>query len=429
MSVLLRAASLPSVGLALALSACTAPGPLGAEPPVRVPGAASPSPWVTVEVIHASSSPAVTTETAPEAPSGAELSAILFDDQVIPEFDILLSEAALRSLRQDPYVYVEGGLVYEGAVFSPVGVRLKGQNSFLPVDEKPSLKIKLDAYVPGMNLLGLEELTLNNMRSDTSMMHERVAYRMFREAGVPASRAGHALVSINGESRGLYAHVETVDENLLAQWYPDLGSMWELWDTDFREAWIPDFQHEEGVDDRTALYATADALEIADDHNQWLATAQHVDGDQFLDFTAVSAIVGQFDSYPWRSPGDDCHVYQDVASGLLQFLPHGTDETFSDPRFDFTDDDGTGLVLDSCLDDEELCEPAYLERLWEIQVLSEEVDLIGYAQRVRAQIEPYVRDDTYRPYSLDAVHQEQDDMLSFLRNRPHRLEELVGPRP
>ena len=31
--------------------------------------------------------------------------------------------------------------------------------------------------------------------------------------------------------------------------------------------------------------------------------------DSYLDYWAVSAVVGQFDSYPYGVPGDDCHVY------------------------------------------------------------------------------------------------------------------------
>jgi spore coat protein CotH len=367
--------------------------------------------------------PVVIEEFSPDAPTGFDEAAELFRDDVIPEFELELSDEAIDALRSDPYTWVEGALVYEGARFEPVGIRLKGQNSFLPIDEKPSLKVKLDEYVDGLDLLGLEEIAFDNMSTDFSMMHERVSYRLFREVGVPAARANHAVIRVNGEDRGLYTMVENVDEDLLELWYPDSsGVMWELADVEFTDVYVDWFELESGPDDRAALQAIADALELGG-KAAYDAAADWVDWDQFVDFVAAAAVAGQFDCYPWRSPGDDAHLYFDPADGKMDFLPHGMDETFvRETRSVY---DGSGLLFAACLADPG-CADDYESSIWDAQAIAESIDLLGYAKEVRDQIEALAEDDPARPYTMADVEAGQDEMLDFIENRADQLSALIG---
>jgi len=64
------------------------------------------------------------------------------------------------------------------------------------------------------------EVALNNMVQDPSLIHEQLAYMLFRDAGVPAPRSGYARVFVNGELYGLYATIEVIDySEFLGQWY------------------------------------------------------------------------------------------------------------------------------------------------------------------------------------------------------------------
>ena len=199
-------------------------------------------------------------ESVPEA---GDVSEELLHEDAIVEFDLDLPAASIVSLRSAPRTYVEGSLTYRGRTLSPIGVRLKGQNSFQPIDEKPSFRIELDHYVPGGEIFGLDDLTLNNMSSDPSMMHERFAYKVARLNGVPASRASYAFIRVNGDAYGLYAHIEHVERRMLERWYPDAtGSLYEVGDLDFVTADIPLFEHESGVDDRSKLHDLAAALTL-----------------------------------------------------------------------------------------------------------------------------------------------------------------------
>ena len=150
----------------------------------------------------------------PEILPTIDYSDLLFDDHALPEFHITLSPASFSALESDPYTYVEGTFTFKDETFENVGVRTKGQNSWRPINEKPSLKVKLD-WKEDQKLYGLEEITLNAMNDDSTMMHERLAYRFYREAGIPAARATHAWVVINDEPYGLYTHIETVDRDFI----------------------------------------------------------------------------------------------------------------------------------------------------------------------------------------------------------------------
>jgi hypothetical protein len=300
----------------------------------------------------------------------------------------------------------------------PVGVHLKGNDSFLPIDEKPSLKVKFNWRLPNLDLLGMQEIALDNMSSDASMMHERLAYRLFREAGLPAARANHATVSINGDDRGLYTLVENEDDEFLGLRYADpSGSMWEFADVEFQDIFIDWFEIETGSDDRTALRAISGAMLALD---RYQAASPYVDWRQFVDFTAACAVVGQYDSYPWRSPGDDVHLYFDPADGKMEIIPHGLDETFvRDTRDVF---DAPGLLMQACLADPG-CADDYRASLWDLQGVAESFDLHAFAQRVQHEIQPFVEADPRRPYSRTEVHTAQDDTLSFI---DHRHDELVN---
>lgn len=362
-----------------------------------------------------------------EVPDADDLSEDFYDHGAIVYAELELSYSALRSLRRDPDTWVEGSFHYDGRTYGPIGVRTKGENSFLPIDRKASLKLSFDKFVSGGRFLGLEEITFNNMSNDISMMHERVAYYMYRHAGVPSARANHAWLKLNGEDYGLFANVETVDENLIARWFTDPeGTLFEVHDVDFADEYVDSFTLEYGEDDRTNLQGVADAMEVASGARAIALVGEHLSVDSYLDYWAVSAVVGQFDSYPYGVPGDDCHVYDDPVTGVLHFLPHGVDETFYSPSNDIT---GVyGVLSEQCLDSA-LCSREWETRVWEMQELAESIGLVDFALQVSLQIAEHVAADPGRPYDQDDVLEYQDGMLVFIEERAAALEAQIGARP
>lgn len=350
----------------------------------------------------------------------------LFEDVVVTELAIELAPAAFDALLAEPRVYVPGVVRYGDEVYDPVGVRLKGNGSFQPIDQKPSFKISFDEYDPDLEFHGLEKLVLNNMANDPSSMHERLAHRVYREAGVPDVRSGHGFVTLNGEPYGLYVVDENVDEDLLKRFWADPdGPMWEIFDADFTSEGVLSFEHEEGVDDRATLVAVGALLDTIEP-TDWAALAPYVDDDAFLRYWAVSAVIGQFDAWPYSFPGDDVHIYQDPADGRLDFVPHGCDETFADPLrpVDFV----YGSIADACLADP-ACADRFAAEVWSVQALTESIDLLAYADEIQLALAPWLGDDrraAHTPEDRQAAH---DAFLAFVTGRPTALADVLGPRP
>jgi len=347
----------------------------------------------------------------------------VFQDDEVPVFTLSIPGDSWDELQEQTAFdqwYVEADLEVDGQVLESIGIRTKGENSWRPIADKASLKLQLDFLVSGQEFRGLKEITLQAMNEDRAMMHERVAYRLYREAGVPASRAQHAQVVINGESYGLYTNLETVDKRMMRQWFDDDdGPLWEVWDVDFYDDYVPDFQLEYGPDDRTRLQATADALEL-EPEPALDAVLASFDLDLFLRYWAVSGYVGQYDAYPFREPGDDCHVYDDPESGQLKFIPHGVDESWYDPGRVITD--GVyGLVAEHCLE-VPACMATFEQHVRDVLDIAEQIDLLGYFDTVQAQIAGLTVADDHKDYSDDEVATYQAAMREMIVERRAVLE-------
>lgn len=364
----------------------------------------------------------------PEAiPAAGDLSEHFLGYDEMPRLEILVSPAGVAQLETQPFVYVPGTLVFEGRMYGPVGVRCKGQNSFLPFSQKPSLRINVSEYDLEAKFWGLKDLTLNNMSGDFSMMHERLAYLVMREAGVPASRANHLLLTVNGQFYGLYNNLETVKKKMVGRWFTDSeGPLFEATDVDFVANYISRYELESGPDDRSLLSGLAAALTMPSADAAMTGAGAFVDMNRFRRFWAVASVIAQFDSFPYSMPGDDYYVYADPTSSRLSFMPWGMDETFYSGQIDVTN---VSSVLARRCKESPACFQAYQAEVWEVQALTEEIDLLGERERVMAQIAPYVQMDTRKPYTNEIVAESQGHLYWFISERRSKLNAMFSPPP
>jgi hypothetical protein len=340
-------------------------------------------------------------------------------DESLPAFELRIDAADVAALEADPRTYVEATIVYGGEELGPVGVKVKGQNSFLPFSQKPSLRININEYVEDATLWGLKDLTLNNMSTDTSMMHERLAYHVARQADLPASRANHVQLTVNGQFYGLYMAIETVKRRMISEHFEDAdGSLFEATDVDFQPAMVAGYVLEEGPNDRTKLMGLANALTNPDASAAIAAAAQYVDLAHFQRYWAVGTVIGQFDAFPYSLPGDDYFVYADPRTSKLWFLPWGMDETFF--AADFPPMQINSVLAQKCLA-APACRQPYLAKVWEILAMTEAMNLEGERLRVQAEIAPVVGRDTRKPYDAAAVTEGQTQQGYFIRGRRQML--------
>jgi spore coat protein CotH len=349
----------------------------------------------------------------------------LLGADVTPEIGLVIDEAGVASLRAEPRTYVKATLQFDGVSYYPVGVRLKGQNSFLPFDEKPSLRIKVDEYIEDVTIHGLKDLTLNNMSSDASMMHEVLAYHVAREAGLPASRANHATVTINGEPYGLYANVETIKKRMIGGSFADNGgSLFEATDVDFAPQYVDAYELESGPDDRTEIAGLADALTRASATDAISAAGAFIDMAHFQEFWAMESVVGQFDAFPYSFPGDDIYVYADPTSGHLWLIPSGMDETFFAADFSPAQ---TQSVLAARCKESPACYQGYVDATWTLLGETETWGLEAERARIQDEIAPLVAADTHKPYTMAEVTEGQAQLGYFIRGRRATLGNFLPP--
>lgn len=226
-----------------------------------------------------------------------------------------------------PFNWYQADITIDGETVAQIGVHKKGFLGSLEV-ERPGLKVKFDHFVAGQEYLGLERMTLNNVRQDPTLVRTCLAYQTFRDAGMPAPRCNYATVSVNGEDLGVYVNVETLDAEFLARHFADPGGvLYEGTLSDFREEFVPTFEIEtnELTADRAPLEAVADALLVPDSQ---LAAALEplVDLDAFYSFWALEVITGHWDGYAANT--NNFYVYADPSDGRLRFLPWGPDAAF-----------------------------------------------------------------------------------------------------
>lgn len=388
------------------------------EPPTNRPE--PPDPTVDTDEPPDTDPPDPTTPTEPEPVVGGEW---LLETDAVRDLYLVIGHDELDSLAVAPDSWVPANVTIGDLEVVRIAVRLKGNGSFQPIDQKPSFKISADRYVEGQELDGLDDLALNNMVTDASFLRERLAYEAYREAGVPAPRSAHVRLVVNGEPYGLYLLMEGVDKRFLERWYDDgEGPLYEMFDVEFTPSAVWQFEHDGGPDDRSALVGLADVL--ADPQSRLSEdAAPFLDLDRFVAYFGASAVVGQFDAYPYSVPGDDVYLYVDPADGKIDFLPHGADESFTDA---FRPADYVfGLLAIRCLEDP-ACDAAWNDAVWAAQTAIEDTSLVDSLDGWWSDISDVAQADPKVPWTLQESVTAYDAVRAFVDGRRARLEEMPG---
>ncbi len=227
------------------------------------------------------------------------------------------------------YTYFPGTITIDGTKVERVGIRKKGFIGSV-TSQNPSLKVDFGEYVGDLEFSGMKRLTLNNNLQDPSRMHQFLTYYLFRKAGVPAPRCNFARVTVNGDYKGLYSHVESIKKPFLARHFQDTsGNLYEGRRSDLRSGWLTTFEKKTNRQqaDRQDLEAVARALE-REDEQLMEAVEQVVDLDAFFRFWAMECLLGHWDGYAENL--NNFYLYRDPSSEKFHFIPWGADEALGD---------------------------------------------------------------------------------------------------
>jgi spore coat protein CotH len=276
----------------------------------------------------------------------------LFAQGEIPRVRLELSDEAMDQLRRNPRKYVAGAVVERVAKgerrYTNVSIRLKGgPGSFRPLDDRPAFTVNFHRLAPGQTFHGLKKLHLNNSVQDSSFVAEKLCREMFEAAGVPAPRAGHALVSLNERRLGLHVLIEGVNKQFLKRYFTDTGG--NVYDGHSQQDVNQRMRTNSGdaPKDQSRLAALAAAAQLPDLKARRIALEKTLDAERFLSFMAVEVIVAHWDGYSLGR--NNFRIFHDRGTDRMVFLPQGLDQTFQ--RKNITAEPGmSGLVAKAVLE-------------------------------------------------------------------------------
>ena len=245
----------------------------------------------------------------------------------VAELSFEFAAEELEKLRKDPRNYAEATMTEAGGkTYRGVGVKLKGGRSFRQIDDKPALTVNMKKYDGVERFHGMEKFHLNNSVQDPTFLHEIISAEVCREAGVPAARGTHAVVTIGGKPRGLYVFKEAFDEDFLSHFFKDPTG--DLYDGGRFEELSDKMEKDQGDDaERDNIKELIAACQESDPAKRWARLEAIFDVDAYIDFTAIEAILAHSDGYNFNH--NNYRVYFDPATGRARFIHHGMDKTFA----------------------------------------------------------------------------------------------------
>ncbi|WOI36341.1 CotH kinase family protein [Alteromonas sp. CI.11.F.A3] len=365
----------------------------------------------------------------------------VFDDSAVKRLDFVVTEARWQSMLDDMTdtygefgqstnsagltdtdenpIFVPADIYYEGTQWYRVGIRFKGnsslQSSWQAGILKLSFKLDFDEFeddypqIDNQRFYGFKKLSLKNNYDDESLLREKVAADVFRDAGLAVSHTAFYTLYVdhgNGpEYFGLYTLVEEIDDTVIdTQFSSDDGNLYKPEDSgaDFVEGSFNEESFEkktnEDDEDWSDIIALFDAL-----HDDTATTAPATwrenleavfDVDGFLKYLAVNGIIQNWDTYGRMT--HNYYLYNDPDTSKLTWIPWDNNEAFQDGKqggalnLDFSNLSSSSWPLISKLHADDVYKARYNDYLLEVIGDAFETNTIQATyDSYSALIEPY----------------------------------------
>jgi len=330
---------------------------------------------------------------------------------------------------------------FDGGVIDNVGVRPSGESSRFSGNRKMSLRLKFDAFgQDGRKLHGVEELKLEGLWSDASLMRERLAYFVFH-ARMPSPREVHGRLVVNGELRGLYG-VEEVwdDEAVKARFAAPIGPLYRV------RGLSVDLDPYAYLGDEPSHYVPLpwdpETKHLADEHvviGRFLrALAQMPDSldqvadvERLLEYFACSAVVTNIDGFTGDFEVDDHFQYFDTQTGRFVILPWDPDNTFgsiNDPPTRSIYENFSKSALTRLIRDTPALRRRMRAKINEIMAAIPLPKLSAEADFIYRQIQAAAYEDPYKTWPNDHFDFSLGYIKQFAADRYTNLQMQVNPK-
>lgn len=269
----------------------------------------------------------------------------IFDQSRVRRYNIEISSSDIAKLNADisaeEYVPCTVTTDYgdiSATTYKGVGCRYKGAVGSLlkclePTTGRPNgdcrkLSIKVDANKyrdDDQKIDGVKRLLFHGMAVDESLVGERLAYNAMNDLGIPAPRAAHGQLYVNGEFDGIYSMIEETGNTITKRYYGDdanngKGATYkDLW---FTAGEVSTAALEEslsaGKEDHAFIQQTYNMIQTASDCATF---EQYFDVDSIAKITAFNDYIGQTDDWRYRH-NFNFYVNEDLmGSKKLVMLP------------------------------------------------------------------------------------------------------------
>jgi hypothetical protein len=251
------------------------------------------------------------------------------------------SRSGLAGVLGIDFHWSEGRLDFAGKTFHNVGVRFRGNGTYVNSlwGNKQSYKVDLNRHKKGQDLAGVSTLNFVNSIPDFSYLKDALGQKIFRELGAPGPRTAFAYVSIDvpGKSPnyplGLYVLIEDIDGDyakdrfgkksvpifkpVTYDLFGDLGSDWEAY------APIYDLKTKATTEQRARVIEFAKFVSHASDDEFAKRLPEFLDLEEYAAFLAGHVLLSSYDGY--LSNGQNFYIYLDPKSNRFGFIPWDQD--------------------------------------------------------------------------------------------------------
>jgi spore coat protein H len=272
----------------------------------------------------------------------------VFVDTVVPRVDILIPQDSLDLIlapgNEESNQHFLATFIFDNGqirdTLQEVGFRLRGNTS--RHSAKKSFKVSFNTFVRGREYHGLEKLNLNGEHNDPSIIRSKLCWDLFRQAGIPAPRANHVKLYINGSYKGLYINVEHIDEEFVRDRFGNReGNLYKCTypaDLDFISNNPNDYRYETFGKRPYELHTNTDEDDYSDlaefiqvlnqtPLSQLPCELEKVfNVHRYLKTLAVELLCGHWDNYAFLK--NNFYLYHNAATGQFEYIPYDTDNTF-----------------------------------------------------------------------------------------------------
>lgn len=295
-----------------------------------------------------------------------------------------------------------------------VGFRIRGNTS--RHSAKKSFKVSFNTFVEGRDYYGLEKMNLNGEHNDPSIIRSKLCWDILYDFNVPATRSNHLELYINNEYKGLYIHVEHIDEEFVESRFGNKdGNLYKcLWPSDLvylganQEAYedIYELKTNTASNDYSDLINFIRVVNNAPSSNFPAELEKIFNINNFLKFHAVEVFTGHWDSYAYLK--NNFYLYKNTSTGKFEFIPYDMDNTFG---IDWFNIDWPNRNIYAWAHDEEY--RPLIERLLNIDVYKDRYSyylnqlrngivksshFLPKIEQIKTMITPSAERDAYRTY-------------------------------